>query len=866
MIHADATAIPTPAAVPSPRPAGTAVMRTLVAKDLRAALVPVSIVAFIGAVQVIVHAVDFASSFDGAASGTWARAHEATQQAIRAASFVGCAVLPAWAAVELAFLESRPGNRSMLPALPPAPAQVVASKLLVLLACVVVLATSVSCAFWDGRWGNVEQLAASNMVLKEPSVFSARVLWSWPTCSAFALAGLGSRTIARNRATGFAIAVGVPFVAFGAAWTAGAGMPVSAGLAWCACAGLAWLARPGVAGATSRSAFLGLPQGGGSHDHGGGAARGALAALLGKDLRMVARHGSVTVALLFLAGTAAFALALPVFGEGVMRNFGIRDTDPLLRRLELALPVAMIAMAVMPAIAALVLAFADGRAAGQPLAGLPVGRGAVMASKVLVSVAVLAAFGAIALCIHALARTAGPVEGATWWLVGGGSWMFLLLCASGIPWCLALPAFVRDLRAAAVVAAIGLPAALLGLAVAMKWLVGSAYQLITVELLGIRQWPLWIDAGIGDCPPLLPAWFVVGTVAAALAVPVACGGSSAARVRRRAAVSVSVTAVITAVVAAVAFVLPQVPWDAVVARRSFAAAVADAEAHWSLDRLVEGVAARAGSVPPDPPGGLGTGASFPNATAARMLASLGHSAQRLAASCWNVEWTRTPELRQVAERDGVWNWAGTLGGPYEYALALRAARDPAAVERELRRITDDPSRPPAVRMAAAAWLGPANAAMTAAHTIAGPHSVTDGAFALVVLAYCDLHLRTVPVASIGGFVDENATATATASAGAGDPGDEWCSVRRSALDALRNLERRATATPGLSAGRLGLAPDGAIDLSVVARARDRILHGRSDLCDVLRALSNTAALQPLPEELSATTVEAACRCLLDPNP
>jgi hypothetical protein len=53
-----------------------------------------------------------------------------------------------------------------------------------------------------------------------------------------------------------------------------------------------------------------------------------------------------------------------------------------------------------------------------------------------------------------------------------------------------------------------------------------------------------------------------------------------------------------------------------------------------------------------------------------------------------------------------------------------------------------------------------------------------------------------------------------------------------------------------------------VDESVVRRARERLAHGTSDLCIVLRALGNSNDDNDmLPGQSSSTEVEAACECL-----
>ena len=371
----------------SPRISTWAVMRTLLVKDVRAAALPLAIVV-IFAVITAVHALVFASN---SVRPAWVDLFVSALQAIQTASVVGSAVLPAWVAVELAFLEASPGRRSVLPALPPSPAHVVASKALVLLACVVLLAASAWYAQWAGHW-----ISAARAGMTTPTPFVAPVaLWCWTVCSAVALAGLGAPALARDRAVGFVVAIGVPGVVVFACWGFGFGLEGSAAIAVMACAWLAWIARRAVSGAEvgDIGRILRRRHGGNVSTHRSGNAAGdghVMITLLRKDARAVAPV--VAAALVFVLGFAAFALALPAFGERVMQQFGIGISDPILRRLQVAVPVSILAQLVMPGIAALVLAYCDGRAAGRPMAALPVGRGALAASKVLVCLAVLALF------------------------------------------------------------------------------------------------------------------------------------------------------------------------------------------------------------------------------------------------------------------------------------------------------------------------------------------------------------------------------------------------------------------------------------------------------------------------------------------
>jgi hypothetical protein len=362
------------------------------------------------------------------------------------------------------------------------------------------------------------------------------------------------------------VAIGVPGVVVFACWGFGFGLEWSAAIAVLACAWLAWIARRAVAGAEvgDIGRLLWRRHGGNVFAHRSGDAAGAghvMRTLLRKDARAVAPV--VAAALVFVLGFAAFALALPAFGGRVMQQFGIGSGDPILRRLQVAVPVSILAQLVMPGIAALVLAYCDGRAAGRPMAALPVGRGALAASKVLVCLAVLALFCGISLALDG-ASTRDGGSGGGWFSTDHQLWELLLLCASGIAWCLALPAFFGDRRAGVLAAVIGVPALFVAFGFAMQWASEQWYDLITVRLLGVYQWPMSIVAYRGSFAPLMPvvlAWVAAGAVVSIVALPAFTASASVARVRRRALVAVAIAAAVTTVGGALAFVLPQVPFD-----------------------------------------------------------------------------------------------------------------------------------------------------------------------------------------------------------------------------------------------------------------------------------------------------------------
>ena len=825
-------------AVRSPRTSRWTVMRTLLAKDVRAAIVPISVVALLGALQAVGFAVDFGLSFDGEGNAEWSRAFALMQQGVRTAGYACCAVLPAWIAVELAFLEAGPGRRSVLPALPPSAAEVVASKVIVLVACVAVLATSVSCAF---RWGP----------------------WSWPVSSAFALAGLASPVLARGRATGFAVAIGGPAAVFGASWVAGAGGAWCAAIAWLACAASAWLARGAVSGATTgdvrRLRRLGTGASGpASRDRAAVGPAQGMAALVRKDARAAAPF--VAAALAFVVGFSLVAVALPAFGERLMQEFGIRGSDPVLRRLQVALPVALLAQLLVPGIVALVLAYCDGRAAGRAMAALPVNRGAAMASKVAVCLAAFALFSGIALVIHGLSSFLGDSFGERLLSADpekGQLWAVLLLSAAGIPWCLALPAFVSDRRAGAVAAVVGVPLLLFALGLAMQWAIRGWYDLITVRLLGVREWPMWLDAdhaSFGRLPPVVTAWLAVGIVAAAVAAPVVTASASTVRVRGRAVRAVAIAAAAATAVASLAYVLPEIPLNSYqeVARKR--RTIEQAMNKTTLEALVQRVVVRQGNVPDDPVGGFGPDAKYDAAVAPLVLDAVLTRSTCVAASFWAIERSRPGQPPLLAlDPDKSY----TPYGPMEVALAVRAVREPTAAERELRRLVDDPRIGGGVRIAAASWLGPVPAAMAAARVVADSPSVTERAFAIAVLAHLRYSL------SEGRLPDDRKVGLEEY-----DAGYMWCWLRTNAINSLLELERRSgdgdAAVPFV---RRGIAPDCAVDGSIVRRALDRVERGPSDLCDMLRALGNSGELawprfSATPIQSTSIEIQSACDCLL----
>jgi len=848
----------------SPRISTWVVMRTLLAKDVRAAALPLAIVAIFAVVQAIVFVLDdrmMGMPFDGRAS-EWADFFNSVREAIRPASVVACA-LPAWVAVELAFLEASPGRRSVLPALPPSLAHVVASKALVLLACVVVLALTVSYAHLNRGHAFAARMAGLNMRLLAWTFEVAGVRWCWPICSAFALAGLGAPALARDRAVGFAVAIGVPGVVVFACWGFGFGLEWSAAIAVLACAWLAWIARRAVAGAEvgDIGRILRRRHGGNVPARRGGGAAGAghvMRTLLRKDARAVAPV--VAAALVFVLGFAAFALALPAFGGRVMQQFGIGSGDPILRRLQVAVPVSILAQLVMPGIAALVLAYCDGRAAGRPMAALPVGRGALAASKVLVCSAVLALFCGISLALDG-ASTRGDGTGGDWMFMQPLSQLWaLLLCASGIAWCLALPAFFGDRRAGVLAAVIGVPALFVAFGFAMQWTSEQWYDLITVRLLGLRQWPMWFGAHRLSFVPMLPvvlAWLAAGAVAAIVAVPAFTASASVARVRRRAVVALAIATAVTIVGGALAFVLPEVPFDQYQRNLRWEQDVEKAAREEKLENLLQDVVVRAGSVPSDPPRLSEPGARYEETDAPFVLEAILQKAPRVAWLWVAIQSSQQGGPARLSPDGRTW---ALHNNPRDFALATRVVKEPTEAVREFRRVADDVRVDAGIRIAAASWLGAVPAAMTAARVLAASDTmITERAFATVVLAYLRLSLTSEPIpgADIGLKPFE--------------PGYQWCELGRLAIDALDQLERLALpgtqTAPAFPAAGLGLAPDCVVDESVVRRARERLAHGASDLCIVLRALGNSSdVVWPRHNDMqrpqsSSTEVEAACECL-----
>ena len=404
-----------------------------------------------------------------------------------------------------------------------------------------------------------------------------------------------------------------------------------------------------------------------------------------------------------------------------------------------------------------------------------------------------------------------------------------------------------------------MPLLLLALGLAMQWAIAGWHELITVRLLGVRQWPMWLGAdraSFGRFPPVVGAWLAVGLVAAAVAAPAVTASASSVRVRGRAVRAVAIASVAATAVASLAYVLPGIPLDsyqeAARQRRAFERAMQE----MTLEHLVQDVVASEGSVPDDPVGGFGPDAKYDAAVAPLVLDAVLTRSKRVAASFWAIERSRPGQPPRLAlDPDNPYS----PFGPMEVALAVRAVREPTAAERELRRLVDDPRIDGGVRIAAASWLGPVPTAMAAARVVADSPLVTERAFAIAVLAHLGWSL------SEGPLPDDLKLGLKEYDAGYG-----WCWLRSAAINALRELERRSgdgddAAVPFV---RRGIAPDCAVDGSIVRRALDRVERGPSDLCNVLRALGNSIELEMprfnhgTPVQSLSIEIQSACDCLL----
>ena len=847
-------------AVRNPRRPALRDVRTLVAKDARAAVAPLAIAGVLSGAAVVLWARFALWELDFV---TW-KATDAellVLQSLRSASIVCCAVLPAWAGVEVAFLESGLGRRSVLAAAPTSRLRVIGSKIAVVLLCAALVAASGVAADAILRAGGIPMGQA---VL-------SRAPWLALLATCAALSGLGAPSIARTRVVGFAAALGLPAVIAGAAWTFGASAWQAAALAFLMCAILAWVARPALAGEIGCDPTRAWRRGPAGHRSGGGGESGlpagnrrVLAVLLGKDARVV--RPIVLLALALIAGFVLFSLALPLFGERVMQDLGIGESDSVARRLKAAMPIALLAQLAMPAASALLLAYCDGRAVGRPLCALPAGVRAVVASKAVVCLAVFALFSAISLALlHASEGAEEPLGGrllsADGWL-----WAFLLLCASGIPWCLALPALVGDRRRAAIAAVVGVPLLFIGVGLAMQWSILAWHDLVSVRMLGVRMWRgdnQVAVASFGRFPPVVVAWTLSGIVAALLAAPAIAGLVSTARIRVRARRAIPSVVAASVVIGSLAYALPGFAWGEYRMRSNFERQARAAMNDRILDQLVRDVASRLAVLPPDPRRNAAGLPEYDEWETGLAREAILVRPENIARAWWSVAWTREP-LNRVLEEEislGRTSLDRVFPGPLEYALAVRASREPVAAETEIRRLVDDPRANAGIRIVAAAWLGPVNAAMAAADVLANSPSAMERAFATAVLAECGESQREDPARAQGGSFGSRVAASTTLAPD--EPGFYYCNPRGLALDSLRDLERRVRepAAEDASRGWLGLASTCRIDLATVMRARALLESGPSDLCEILQAMGNTRFAS---YEESPDVVNAACECLRTP--
>lgn len=832
----------------------------IVRKDARAAVAPLAIAGVFAAAVFVAWARFLLWKFDLV---TWEGGDMEllVLQSLRSASIVCCAVLPAWAGVEVAFLESGFGRRSVLAAAPTLRFRVIGSKFAVALLCAALVAASG---------------AALNAILPVSGVPVGSDILSRPTelflvATCAALSGLGAPSIGRSRVVGFAAALGLPAAIAGAAWTFGASAWQAAALALATCAILAWVARPALAGEIGcdparawRRGPKGIRLGGGGESGVPAGNRRVMTVLLGKDARVV--RPLVLFALALVAGFVLFSLALPLFGERVMKDLGIYESDSVVRRLTAAMPIALLAQLAMPAASAFLLAYCDGRAAGRPLCALPASVRAVVGSKVVVCLVVFALFSAISLALFHISEGGEDPLGSPLLSVDGRLWAFLLLCAAGIPWCLALPAFVLDRRRAAIAAVVGVPLLFIGVGLAMQWSILAWHDLVSVRMLGVGSWPganQVAVASFGTFPPVIVAWTLSGIVAALLAAPAIAGVASTARIRVRVWRAIPAVVVASVAIGSLVYALPGFAWGEYRRRVNWERQARAVMNDHSLDRLVRDVVQRLALVPPTP---RRDAAGLPEYNADEVVLARDRifSEPRDIERLWTfLSWTQLPEnrLREDALEDvasGRNDTARSYCTPLEFALAVRASRDPIAAETEIQRLVDDPRTDGAVRIVAAQWLGPVNGAMAAADVLANSPSAMERAFATVVLARCAFWQRW------GGWgIQGEFTTKLDPPLKSNAPGFNYCVLRVAALDSLGDLERRARepAADDGSRGWLGFTSACRIDLATVMRARALLEGGPSDLCEIVQALGN-APDSAYPE--SPDAVADACECLQRP--
>jgi hypothetical protein len=549
-----------------------------------------------------------------------------------------------------------------------------------------------------------------------------------------------------------------------------------------------------------------------------------------------------------------------------MQDLGIGESESVARRLKAAMPIALLAQLAMPAASALLLAYCDGRAAGRPLCALPAGVRAVVASKAVVCLAVFALFSAISLALLHVSECGDEPLLRRLLSADGQLWAFLLLCASGIPWCLALPALVGDRRRAAIAAVVGVPLLFIGVGLAMQWSILAWHDLVSVRMLGVRMWRgdnQVAVASFGRFPPVVVAWTLSGIVAALLAAPAIAGLVSTARIRVRARRAIPSVVAASVVIGSLAYALPGFAWGEYRMRSNFERQARAAMNDRILDQLVRDVASRLAVLPPDPRRNAAGLPEYDEWETGLAREAILVRPENIARAWWSVAWTREP-LNRVLEEEislGRTSLDRVFPGPLEYALAVRASREPVAAETEIRRLVDDPRANAGIRIVAAAWLGPVNAAMAAADVLANSPSAMERAFATAVLAECGESQREDPARAQGGSFGSRVAASTTLAPD--EPGFYYCNPRGLALDSLRDLERRVRepAAEDASRGWLGLASTCRIDLATVMRARALLESGPSDLCEILQAMGNTRFAS---YEESPDVVNGACECLRTP--
>jgi hypothetical protein len=385
-------------------------------------------------------------------------------------------------------------------------------------------------------------------------------------------------------------------------------------------------------------------------------------------------------------------------------------------------------------------------------------------------------------------------------------------------------------------------------------------------MLGVRMWRgdnQVAVASFGRFPPVVVAWTLSGIVAALLAAPAIAGLVSTARIRVRARRAIPSVVAASVVIGSLAYALPGFAWGEYRMRSNFERQARAAMNDRILDQLVRDVASRLAVLPPDPRRNAAGLPEYDEWETGLAREAILVRPENIARAWWSVAWTREP-LNRVLEEEislGRTSLDRVFPGPLEYALAVRASREPVAAETEIRRLVDDPRANAGIRIVAAAWLGPVNAAMAAADVLANSPSAMERAFATAVLAECGESQREDPARAQGGSFGSRVAASTTLAPD--EPGFYYCNPRGLALDSLRDLERRVRepAAEDASRGWLGLASTCRIDLATVMRARALLESGPSDLCEILQAMGNTRFAS---YEESPDVVNGACECLRTP--